>query len=109
MIFHTKSPFLTGMGLSHPIENGFLWHHTLGVPYLPASSIKGMMRAWMRDWREEDRDFVVRLFGSDDANAQSAGSIIVFDALPVVTPELALEVITPHDGGWRIKKKCDAI
>ncbi len=62
------------------------------------------MRAWTRDWREEHRDFVVHLFGSDDANAQSAGSIIIFDALPVTTPELALEVITPHDGGWRIKK-----
>src|SRR5260221_8597546 len=31
----TAERFVTGTGLPHPIENGFLWHHTLGVPYLP--------------------------------------------------------------------------
>lgn len=47
--FTTTGPFITGMGLSHPVENGFLWHHTLGVPYLPGSSIKGMIRAWVEE------------------------------------------------------------
>src|SRR5438132_4468332 len=31
----TESRFVTGLGRQHPIENGFSWHHVLGVPYLP--------------------------------------------------------------------------
>jgi CRISPR-associated protein Cmr6 len=100
-------PFITGMGLSHPVENGFLWHHTLGIPYLPGSSIKGMIRAWVRYWSQEDdelEDEIGRLFGRDDQHKEghTAGNIIVFDALPVKPIKLYAEIITPHDGGWRI-------
>ena len=106
----TTGPFVTGMGLSHPIENGFLWHHTLGVPYLPGSSIKGMIRAWLRDWCQEDGELeeeIARLFGRDDKHVegQAAGNIIIFDALPLKPVELYAEVLTPHDGGWRISDK----
>ena len=125
----TTGPFITGMGMSHPIENGFLWHHTLGVPYLPGSSIKGMIRAWLRDWcgvekgedgYDEHIDEVTRLFGGpiyetfEDENGKknqkeireaSAGNIIVFDALPTKPVELYHEVMTPHDGGWRVADK----
>ena len=38
-IYSTKWYLVTGLGLSHPIENGLTWHHTLGVPYLPGSAI----------------------------------------------------------------------
>ena len=102
--FRTSGPFVTGMGLAHPLENGFLWHHTLGVPYLPGSSIKGMIRAWARVWLEEE-ETAERLFGRDDRHAEgmAAGCLIVFDALPTGPVELMAEVITPHDGGWRIK------
>ena len=95
------SMFVTGMGLSHPVENGFLWHPTLGVPYLPGSSIKGMVRAWVQHWLGK-HDVADRLFGYSDGG--SAGSIIVFDALPVAPVRLDREVLTPHDGGWRTKE-----
>ncbi len=102
--YTSTGPFITGMGLSHPVENGFLWHHTLGVPYLPGSSVKGMIRAWAEHWLEEDRADIGRIFGRNDkaGGGAAAGNIIVFDALPVEALELYVEVITPHDGGWRI-------
>lgn len=105
--FRTTSPFVTGMGLSHPIENGFLWHHTLGVPYLPGSSVKGMMRAWVRDWWQEDDEKVAeinRLFGHETEHPEgpAAGRIIVFDALPNEPVSLMAEIITPHSADWRI-------
>ena len=106
-IYASTGPFVTGMGLSHPVENGFLWHHTLGVPYLPGSSVKGLIKAWARDWLEPDEEAkatIDRLFGRDSTheNGASAGSLIVFDALPVEPVNLVAEVLTPHDGGWRI-------
>ena len=46
-LFFTNSyAFVSGLGREHPVENGFAWHHILGVPYLPGSSVKGMVRAW---------------------------------------------------------------
>ncbi len=97
------SPLVTGMGLNHPVENGFLWHHTLGIPYIPGSGIKGLVRAWAEHWEGAETDIVRRLFGGSGKDPV-AGNIIVFDALPVSAVELYAEVITPHDGGWRIKE-----
>ena len=45
-VFTSTSRFVTGLGRSHPVENGFAWRPTLGTPYLPGSSVKGMARAW---------------------------------------------------------------
>lgn len=110
--FTSTAPLVVGIGLPHPVENGFLWHHTLGVPYLPGSGIKGLMRHWVSDWlalsdgndRDETARLVTRLFGSDDAQNPAIGSIIVFDALPLEDVTLMVEVVTPHDGGWRIRE-----
>lgn len=102
--FVTTSPFVTGMGLPHAIENGFLFHHTLGVPYLSGSSIKGLLRAWGMQWEDgEALEGIGRLFGRDDKHPDGpgAGLIIVFDALPVGPVKLIAEVITSHTGGWR--------
>ena len=98
--FTTDAPFVTGMGLEHPVENGFVWHHTLGVPCLPASSVKGLVRAWAEHWLKEDQGAILRIFG-DAAEGAGVGSVIVFDALPLAPVDLMAEVLTPHDGGWR--------
>ncbi|MBI4864467.1 MAG: type III-B CRISPR module RAMP protein Cmr6, partial [Candidatus Riflebacteria bacterium] len=36
--------FVTGTGIDHPLENGFAFLDPCGVPYLPGSSIKGVVR-----------------------------------------------------------------
>lgn len=38
------SPLATGMGMEHPLENGFAFLNPYGLPYLPGSSIKGVLR-----------------------------------------------------------------
>jgi len=38
------APFVTGMGYEHPLENGFAFLNPYGLPYLPGSSVKGVMR-----------------------------------------------------------------
>lgn len=88
--------FVSGLGRSHPVENGFAWHHGLGAPYLPGSSVKGVARAWAR-WAEfGDID---RIFGPRSGDA-AAGSVIFLDALPVAPVVLDADVMTPHYGPW---------
>lgn len=38
------APFATGLGNEHPLENGFAFLNPYGLPYLPGSSIKGVLR-----------------------------------------------------------------
>ncbi len=40
----STAPFVTGMGMEHPLENGFAFLDPYGVPYLPGSSVKGVVR-----------------------------------------------------------------
>lgn len=88
--------FASGVGRSHPVENGFAWHHGLGTPYLPGSGVKGVARAWAR-WTEfADID---RIFGPE-SGIPAAGSVIFLDALPVEPVALDADVMTPHFGPW---------
>lgn len=89
--------FATGLGLPHPVENGMVWHHTLGVPYLPGSAVKGVVRAWATQWADDiDPDLVQRLLGPEGKDDRAAGEVIFFDALPTRPVRLVMDYMTPH-------------
>jgi len=103
----TSWRFVSGLGMGHVLETGFIWHRTLGVPYLPGSSVKGMVRAWAKEWSDKWDDKikdeeVVALFGgtvdkSEKVNKKStAGRVIIFDALPKERPKIELDIMNPH-------------
>lgn len=96
LYFETTSRLVVGIGLDHPVENGFLWHAALGMPYIPGSSIKGMLNAWLRDWEGDETFrswFEEPLAGT---SAKGVGGLVFFDALPADVPKLEADVITPH-------------
>lgn len=96
-LFATDWRFVTGLGRDHPVENGFAWHHTLGVPFLPGSSVKGMTRAWAEAWAGADPRDIERIFGPEgEGQEKRVGSVIFFDALPAKPVKLAPDVMTPH-------------
>ena len=97
-VFTTDSRFVTGLGRSHPVENGFAWHPTLGTPYLPGSSVKGLVRAWAKLNADPtpDCDTLARLLGGPGR----AGSICFLDAVPTTSVQLQTDVMTPHYAGW---------
>ncbi|MDO4708915.1 MAG: type III-B CRISPR module RAMP protein Cmr6 [Pseudomonadota bacterium] len=105
-IYHCAGNFVTGLGNPHPLENGFLWHPTLGTPYLPGSAVKGLVRsvietAFQGD-AEDRKALLKRWFGTAEKGdvAEHSGSFIFMDALPVETCRLHVEVMTPHMGKW---------
>jgi CRISPR-associated protein Cmr6 len=117
VIYKTDWHFATGLGQEHPTENGFTWHRTLGAPYLPGSSVKGLVRGYL-EWlhgikadRPSPSDIAERLiqwFGSPHKDPgqwpknidSQAGWYIFFDALPIGPVKLAADVMTPHMGDW---------
>lgn len=102
-IFKTTSRFATGLGREHPIENGFVWHPVLGVPYLPGSSVKGLVRAWAETWAEPapNQENLDRLLGALDR----VGTVLFLDAIPVAPVKLKADVMTPHYGDYYQAKK----
>jgi len=115
--FRTSSRFATGLGREHPVENGFIWHPPLGVPCLPGSSVKGLVRAWLEGgWSQDtvDPSAFHRIFGSGlranprqhgplEGASPQAGSVIFLDAIPTAPIQLKPDVMTPHYGDYYAK------
>lgn len=85
----TEAPFVTGMGMEHPLENGFAFLDPYGLPYLPGSSVKGVLRRAAEELAHFEPGSgwtlaaVWWLFGFDHTSAYLAdanhGSAIVVD------------------------------
>jgi CRISPR type III-B/RAMP module RAMP protein Cmr6 len=130
-VIHARltSPFVSGLGMAHPTETGLVLDHTSGMPYIPASSQKGVLRLaylinTLRDdqgnWLPEDtlaRDRIIErgkdgqwqwledaasrtLFGSGGDKDAIAGQVVVLDAYPLTPPELGEEILNPHYGEY---------
>jgi CRISPR-associated protein Cmr6 len=97
--------FASGLGRSHPVENGFAWHHVLGAPYLPGSGVKGVARAWAV-WSGFAASDIERIFGPQQSGG--IGSAIFLDALPVKPVALDADVMTPHYAPWYHKGEAQA-
>lgn len=59
LIAESVAPFTTGLGNEHPLENGFAFLNPYGLPYLPGSGVKGVVRRAAeelahRDFFEDD-------------------------------------------------------
>lgn len=114
LVFKSFGHFVTGMGSPHPVENGFAWHPTLGVPYLTGAAVKGLVRSYIETNLREDtesgnpekKQLLLDWFGSNDKDPtvsgyeSKSGELIFFDALPVEPVTLGVDVMTPHMGKW---------
>jgi CRISPR type III-B/RAMP module RAMP protein Cmr6 len=108
--FTTQTRLVIGLGLPSPLETGFLLDRLTGCPYLPGSSVKGMLRAAARLVRQEELvgektfwdSHFERIFGPEIAPGANpkTGSAIFYDALPVRWPNLEVDVLTPHYGKY---------
>lgn len=109
----STAPFATGLGMEHPLENGFAFLNPYGLAYLSGSSIKGVLRRAAEELAgeliEDDRmgwnpDAITALFGleSEDRHKEhTRGALTFWDALPKPAKNsMGMEVMTPHYGGY---------
>lgn len=119
-----------GLGIESVYETSLTLHHTYGIPYIPASALKGIVRNWIIseafDHREDrairDEKFC-NIFGCpaelvlDDVDTNDKkknikiktqsffkearqGSITFFDAFPIEKPAIEVDVMNPHFGPY---------
>ncbi len=116
--------FITGMGYPSPVENGMLFHHVYGVPYIHGESVKGLVRYTyllkkfpeLFEKPKEFKDYIKELEEGEykkDKDLQNEyslifgskkreGSIIFFDAYPteLTKANLAIDIMNPHYGEY---------
>ncbi len=125
------APFTTGLGNEHPLENGFAFLNPYGLPYLPGSGVKGVLRQaarelasgeWgdVRGWSEAPRhelkvgsetvalSMLDVLFGRETAAGDTdhvRGALSFWDVIPRIAGDsLLVEIMTPHQSHYYQKK-----
>ena len=123
------APFTTGLGNEHPLENGFAFLNPYGLPYLPGSGVKGVLRQAARElaggdwgnahgWRGDDEkpfSVVIQnktvalsvcdvLLGRESRDGDSdhvRGVLSFWDVIPQIQGDhLHVEIMTPHQGHY---------
>jgi CRISPR-associated protein Cmr6 len=121
------APFTTGLGNEHPLENGFAFLHPYGLPYLPGSGVKGVVRQAARElasgdwgeaggWNGEENyprkigekvlglSLIDVLFGRETPSGESEhvrGALSFWDVFPQIDGDrLLVEVMTAHQGHY---------
>lgn len=106
------APFTTGLGQEHPLENGFAFLNPYGLPYLPGSGVKGVLRQAAREladgawgdgqgWAEDAITWLFGLDSNDRGTTHQRGALTFWDVVPQIEGDsLQVEVMTPHQGHY---------
>ncbi|MFH1117080.1 MAG: type III-B CRISPR module RAMP protein Cmr6 [Pseudomonadota bacterium] len=110
------SPLVLGLGNEHPTKKGFRFDWTMGIPFIPSSGIKGVVRLAMlvnllnekTDEKELEEfcralvkgktlpDSVREIFGFAGDKEAGRGKVIFLDAYPETVPRLKSEIMNCH-------------
>ncbi|MEW6133061.1 MAG: type III-B CRISPR module RAMP protein Cmr6 [Pseudomonadota bacterium] len=121
------APFTTGLGNEHPLENGFAFLNPYGLPYLPGSGVKGVLRQAARElasgeWGEKHGwdallpspsgrgaggegvfpiDALFGLESKDGDKTHVRGALTFWDVIPQIKGDsLMVEIMTPHQSHY---------
>ncbi len=108
------APFMTGLGNEHPLENGFAFLNPYGIPYLPGSGVKGVLRQAAEnlvcgdygDTQGWSQQIIDALFGRETASGdnetnRNRGALMFWDVIPEpASGQLAVDIMTPHYGDY---------
>lgn len=116
---------VVGLGDFTTDETAITLHHIYGIPYIPGSAIKGVLKNYMIEkyfsqdlidirnipkkdiqiYEKEKRDFERKLnnndvlrcvFGGQTKDNNVQGQVLFFDAYPQNEVELDVDIMTPH-------------
>ena len=119
----TQWRMVQGLGLESVYETSMTLHHVYGIPYIPASALKGVVRSWIIanayqgkeetalsdprfcDWFGCPAELVVdnnnvrQRYASFYKEARK-GELVFFDAYPLHAPQLSVDIMNPHYGPY---------
>lgn len=106
---------ISGLGNASIYETSISLHHVYGFPYLPATSVKGIVRDYylhtyiephandndIEEYAFKNNRTFCHLFGAKPNNCVSndnamIGDLVFFDSLPINSPRISIDVMTVH-------------
>ncbi|MDR4506852.1 MAG: type III-B CRISPR module RAMP protein Cmr6 [Candidatus Brocadiaceae bacterium] len=100
----TDYRFISGLGGAHVLETGLTLHHLYGFPFLPASSAKGLARAYAENIGDAVHSELLEVFGSEDkgmvSDSNREGKVVFLDGIPDKFPEIEVDIMNPHYGDY---------
>jgi CRISPR-associated protein Cmr6 len=111
-----------GLGHESVYETAMTLHHIYGIPYIPASGIKGVVRSFIINtfFGSEEKKAIQSkgfcdLFGCPEEldkvksyyKSARMGQIIFFDAYPLTAPAIEPDIMNPHYGDYYSSKLTD--
>ncbi len=116
---------IVGLGTASVYEVGMTLHHTYGIPYIPASAIKGVLRNyWVENYFDSNEGLAIQnkefcdIFGcpnevsvqdgttetkpyksfynKDNDEGFRKGQITFFDAFPIEVPTISPDIMNNH-------------
>jgi CRISPR-associated protein Cmr6 len=128
----TASRLVVGLGAGHVLETSLTLHHIFGIPYIPGSALKGVVRM-VNFWAivseqnkksdKEIQELQEQLYDKEISNSDSndilkhkllfgtqnfKGLLVFLDAYPEVQNKqqiFELDVMTPHYQGYYTKNQ----
>ena len=112
---------IIGLGGESVYETGMTLHPVYGIPYIPSSSIKGILRSWMISQLFDNSEakaingskIFCTLFGcpkeikldnnkkiKSALNTEHQGSLRFFDAFPTKAPKVKTDIMNVHYKDW---------
>jgi len=113
---------IIGLGNESVYDTSMTLHHVYGIPYIPASAVKGVVRSWIITERfGQDEKAAIKDKGFCDVfgcpkkikdtlsyyNEERQGKVWFFDAFPLSKPEIEVDIMNPHYGDYYAEKKVD--
>jgi len=92
-------------------ETSIRLHHIYGIPYIPSTAIKGVVRSYyiLENFADELKEYENRynifenevlfkdeIFVNYFGSQEKEGKIIFFDAFPTTPPKIKVDIMNPH-------------
>lgn len=94
---------IVGLGAESVLETSIRLHSVYGIPIIPGSAAKGLVRAYAElvlGKSSDDPELVSICGTSPNRTPLKAGKVVFFDAVPSKLPRLKLDVMNPHYGEY---------
>ncbi|RKU12138.1 type III-B CRISPR module RAMP protein Cmr6 [Candidatus Poribacteria bacterium] len=107
---------VVGLGSEHVQETSMTLHHIYGIPYIPGSAVKGVLRHWWLQVLKEDKNFLQQnpgfikskdeidesialkdpIFLSIFGSQEQRGEVRFLDAYSTEAVHFAIDIMNPH-------------
>jgi CRISPR-associated protein Cmr6 len=97
---HPQWRVIVGLGTNALLEGGITLHPVFGFPIVPATTLKGVSRAYARWVLERPTEELDALFGKADDLESLRGDLVFLDGIPTAPPVVERDVKNPLWGSY---------